>query len=171
MQGQEGATVVKLCECGCGGMAKRRFILGHNTCKSDQSPFWKGGRSRHTEGYMRLLMPDGTYELEHIVIAATVLGRPLPPGVEVHHVNGKRAENAHRNLVICENRAYHRLLHKRQRAVEAGVPAHWLKCWKCKQYDSPQTVLVFGPPNQLRAPIHRTCKRELDRERTRRKRT
>src|SRR5439155_2061847 len=57
---------------------------------------------------------------EHVRIAETVLGKTLPSGAEVHHVNEDGLDNRHENLVICENRHYHRLLHVRQRIVDAG---------------------------------------------------
>lgn len=58
--------------------------------------------------------------LEHIVIAERALGRYLPSGAEVHHVDENTSNNANANLVICQDKAYHKLLHYRARVVAAG---------------------------------------------------
>jgi hypothetical protein len=56
----------------------------------------------------------------HVQIAAAALGRTLPRGAEVHHVNGDKWDNRHSNLVICQDRAYHALLHRNLRILRAG---------------------------------------------------
>lgn len=69
---------------------------------------------------------------EHIVIASIVLGRPLPSGVIVHHVNGDGRDNRHSNLVICQDQKYHKLLHYRQRLMARGVnPDTHFICGRC----------------------------------------
>lgn len=68
-------------------------------------------------GYVTLQV-DGYTKMEHVVLAEKALGRPLPPGAEVHHLNGIPWDN-HRwgNLVICPDREYHMLLHMRMREL------------------------------------------------------
>lgn len=56
----------------------------------------------------------------HVEVAEQALGQLLPAGVEVHHVDGNPRNNAPRNLVICQDRAFHKLLHARARIVRAG---------------------------------------------------
>ena len=57
----------------------------------------------------------GRRTYEHIVVAEKALGKPLPKGARVHHVNLDTHDNRRRNLVICPDEAYHQLLHKRMR--------------------------------------------------------
>jgi len=51
-------------------------------------------------------------------VAERTLGKPLPPGVVVHHADGILSNDSPGNLVLCEDHAYHMLLHKRAR-IEA----------------------------------------------------
>lgn len=76
----------------------------------------KAKRWANSKGYICL----GKNSKEHILKAELALGRSLPAGVEVHHFNGVKADNANTNLVICENRSYHTLLHRRRRIQLAG---------------------------------------------------
>lgn len=72
--------------------------------------------------------------LEHIAVAEAALGHPLPPKVEVHHVNEIKSDNRPTNLVICEDAAYHRLLHVRARVLRAGGrPSADKICSTCQQ--------------------------------------
>lgn len=71
---------------------------------------------------------------EHIVLARKALGRRLPSGAEVHHVDGNSYNNAPENLVICPDRAYHKLLHQRTDAYNACGNANARKCVFCGEY-------------------------------------
>ena len=69
---------------------------------------------------------------EHVIIVEAALGHYLPDGAVIHHVDGDARNNAHRNLVACQNQAYHMLLHQRARVVRAGGnPNTQLMCGAC----------------------------------------
>lgn len=175
-----------LCECGCKGLtaivkrtdAKRgnvkgqpvRFIKGHSgqtNLRGAATYNWKGGRIQKGSGYIVLLMPDhprvtyGGYVYEHLVIAEHALGRPLPPGVEVHHVNEKKSENQNTNLVICENRTYHVLLHRRARAYRATGSVLGVKCRYCQRWGLPGDAdmhIIHRPDGNRIVSYHRACR-------------
>lgn len=68
----------------------------------------------------RLAHPRQVSAGEHLLIAERAYGKCLPRQAVVHHVNQNPGDNRHQNLVICEDRGYHALLHARQRVVDAG---------------------------------------------------
>jgi hypothetical protein len=174
------------CGCGCGQETKisnvsnslygwtkgepRRFLAGHcnrNTSLETASR-WNGGTTITPQGY-KLIMVKGHprggsrgYVFEHILIVEKALGKYLPPKAVVHHPDERRAENSG-PLVICQDNAYHRLLHRRMAALKACGNADWLKCWICKTYDDPQNLIVkTGNPYTN---YHEKCMKEYQRRR------
>lgn len=107
-------------------------------------------------GYKRIGV-DYKIRAEHVMVAERAIGRPLPKGAEVHHVNENKLDNRGENLVICPDRSYHRLLHTRTEAINAtGNPDH-RKCVFCKKWDSPDALLFRTSGAQ-----HAKCRREYD---------
>ncbi len=84
-------------------------------------------------GY-RIFRKNGVDHREHVEIVERILGMKLPSQAEIHHVNGDPSDNRVENLVVCEDRAYHMLLHQRMRARDACGNPNWRRCAFCKQY-------------------------------------
>lgn len=59
------------------------------------------------------LKPNHVFE--YVLIAEKALGKYLPPAAVIHHVNGDPTDNRKNNLVICQDHAYHALIHARMR--------------------------------------------------------
>ena len=98
---------------------------------------------------------------EHRLIAERVRGgKPLPPGAEMHHVDGNRLNNAHSNLVICPSPAYHRLLHTRAEALKATGDPKKRRCVRCHLWDD---VANMRHHSQNERFVHRACALEYKR--------
>lgn len=132
---------IALCKCGCGLPAPiapdTRARLGQ--VKGQPLAFRRGHYQRtvpRKRGYPQGQRPQHTGQPvadKHVLIAEAVLGRRLPKGAEVHHVDGNRQNHSHSNLVICQDRAYHHLLHVRARVVKAhGNPDTHKICGACR---------------------------------------
>lgn len=162
---------VVLCKCGCGEPAPVvqsgcfkgmpcHYIAGHNLRHPNGAdhPHWKGGRIIQNGyafvkriGHPRAHKQTG-YLMEQIEVAERALGRALPLQAVVHHVNEQKSDNRGENLVICEDRAYHNLLHQRLRAYRATGNPEARKCWVCKQYDDVKNLKLYGT-----TAVHSAC--------------
>ena len=75
------------------------------------------GTTSIISGY-RYVTINGKQVYEHIFLAEKALGRSLPKGAVVHHMNCDRSDNFTKlNLVICPSQGYHLFLHRRLRKL------------------------------------------------------
>lgn len=132
-----------------------------NKGRGPENANWNGGK--HFDGkYLTVYAPSHPRAVkkrirEHIIIAEKALGKLLPQKAEVHHFTLTQ-------LVVCENRSYHMLLHQRQRALKSCGHAGWLKCAYCGLYDDPK--FMYLRPNSInRQAWHKECSCEYKRKR------
>ena len=119
----------------------------------------------HARGYLRR---STSRRSAHVELAERALGKPLPQGAEVHHVNGIKSDNRPENLVICPDHAYHALLHTRQRAMNACGNPDYRRCEICGQWDDPLHMYQRkSKPGQW----HRACGNTTRAERKQRSKT
>ena len=154
--------------CRVAGCVNRaRGMRGYGLCGMHYQRFWEYGeifgptpmraplRAGHTrkDGYRQIKRGDER-QYEHIAVAEKALGKKLPSGARIHHVNENRSDNRPENLVICPSAKYHTLLHMRMNALDAGKPAHYRFCGICKKYDAPENMYISPSENRAR---HREC--------------
>ena len=140
-----------------------RFIYNHHgRNRTGKDCFeWKGGRTTNN-GYVWIYNPNhprsnGIYVYEHILIAEKVLGKYLPDKAMIHHIDEDKTHNINSNLVICQDDGYHKLLHRRLRALKKCGHANWRKCVHCKKHDDPKNMYIRG-----RISYHRKCHSEYN---------
>ena len=106
--------------------------------KINRNGYWylmvPGHPKARTQGYVKVSR----------LVAEKSLGKILPEGAEVHHVDEDKQNDAPNNLVICQDRAYHFLLHQRKRAFEATGDPNQRKCKYCKQWDTIDKFIKTG---------------------------
>jgi len=157
-----------LCECGCGNVTtilKRsangrkageynRFCHGHKSKDyvGEKHGSWKGGKVFDAHwGYNHIYQrPEDrtctrSYIRESVLIAQKILGKKLPVGAVVHHVDKNKINNVPSNLVICQDQSYHLILHAREIVLKLSGHAHYRKCSYCKEYDDPINMSCHRP--------------------------
>lgn len=148
------------CGCGCGGTLPRRKPSARTTFL-DRHQY---DRRIRTSGYVQIFH-EGNYKFEHVLIAERALGHELPPAAMVHHHDENRVNNITSNLVICEDRAYHMLLHQRMRVVQlGGDPNKQKRCSRCRGL---RPIETFGVSRHREDGLNICCKpciREMSQE-------
>lgn len=162
----------KLCLCGCGKEVNRKkhgsnkgeyykYLQGHSSINfiGHKNPNWKGGKvKKGREEYVLVYdrqnpLAKKGYTYEHISVATKAFGKSLPGNAIIHHIDENRANNQNTNLVICQDSAYHNLLHQRMRSLKICGKASWRKCKYCKQYDDPEKLKI----RKCSSAFHQSC--------------
>ena len=124
------------------------FLEGYDMNKcGPQHGNWKSGETV-CNGRHKILMRNHSradcngYVYRYMLIAEKSLGKPLPTGTQIHHIDENASNDEPKNLIICEDRSYHKLLHRRKRALETCGHASWRKCGFCHEYDKPENLYI-----------------------------
>lgn len=107
------------------GLCKLHYSRNWNTGRTDITIAAKGTGTTNFHGYKEFKIA-GKKVLEHTQVAEKALGKKLPKGAVVHHVNEDRLDNRPTNLVICPDRRYHALIHARMKALGINFHDTWL---------------------------------------------
>lgn len=109
----------------------------------------------------RQVIHNGSIARLHRVRAEQALGRVLPIRAVVHHADGTRRDDS--PLVICQDAAYHALLHLRMRVKAAGGNPNTDAICKCCRH-----VKRLSEFNKCRTrprghdPVCRQCRHQID---------
>lgn len=90
---------------------------------------------------------------------AKVLGKPLPSKSIVHHVDEDTLNDSNDNLVLCQDKKYHELLHMRMRSFRATGDPHLIRCCYCDRWLSESS---FYPSRVKKGECKSCCKIRAD---------
>lgn len=150
----EGCTMKVLARGWCSKHYDRWYTKGDPNVLTRRENGTGGPDAANGTGYIRFNV-DGRIVRNHVLVAERALGKELPAGVQVHHVDGNKQNDANTNLVICQDDAYHKLLHQRTRAFKACGNAAFRHCHHCKTYDDTSRMAATGAGGFC----HRECRR------------
>lgn len=98
---------------------------------------------------------------DYIQTVEHLLGKRLPKGAEIHHIDGDPDNNVKNNLVVCQDHYYHILLHLRSDALKACGNPSARKCQICGKWDTVDNpdFRLYERPDRANGltPIHRSC--------------
>lgn len=156
--------MAKICSiAGCKNLSRCRDMCGkHYQAWRKNGGIYEGlqvpGKASNVSGYLYV-----SGRPLHIQAAEKALGKSLPLGAIVHHVDEDKGNNSNDNLVICPNVSYHRIIHRRTDAYNACGNATHCKCVVCKQYDDPANMHVHQQSEHNGTSyVHKKCRAEYD---------
>lgn len=136
------------------------------------NPRWNGGIYNGPSSYRSIKIlghsrGSGThgYVREHVLVVERVIGAPLSKTLPIHHIDGNKRNNSPDNLAICLTTLGHQTIHRRERALAACGHPDWVKCWICKQWDSPNNLRSHKPGGARSRDEHGACHAAYERER------
>lgn len=112
-----------LCECGCGGLTRWRFVRGHS-----KKP--KAGQTKMKYGWLMECAPDHPfahrgYVLQHRLVYERHYECCLLRWVDIHHINGIQTDNRIENLQPL-TRGKHITIHNYKRWSSPHIKTHIL---------------------------------------------
>ena len=118
-----------------------------------------GSGTINVYGY-REISQNGRRVLEHVAVVEKALGKPLPKGAVIHHINEDKTDNRPENLLVCPDRKYHNLIHLRMEALAATGSPDSRKCVHCQQWDKPENL--YKTTGYALSMYHKKCKSEYN---------
>lgn len=114
---------------------KQRFCSRPCASKHAVGPNHQNWKGTHwvNQGYVYRTVSPNARKGEHVIIAESALGRPMPEKAVVHHWDENPLNNFPSNLVICENQTYHLLLHARTARIKDTGSFALKRCFCCKE--------------------------------------
>lgn len=110
-------------------------------------------KKRSGKHYKTAVSGDQKQKREHVVVVEKALGKQIPKGAVVHHIDGDINNNSNNNLLLCPSHSYHAIIHARQEARDTCGNPEYRKCVFCHKYDDPKNM----QPHSIRALAHRSC--------------